>query len=224
MTDRPLICTAEDVLAILDGRKTVTRQVIIPVDKGLYRLYDNHGKTGKYAIAPSVFDKGCAEASNGKYYRPHRIGPGDTLWVREAVRCVSFDGEVALKYVADGSIVQWLFDGEERHHIGKLLVWQNKRKATRPSIFMPQCFSRITLEVVSMRAERLQDITDEDARLEGIGSVDDWTPTSTAEDLRLSTRDGFQDQWDKRHAKHPERQWAANPWVWRVEFLKQRSE
>ena len=87
-----------------------------------------------------------------------------------------------------------------------------------PSIHMPRWASRITLEITNIRVERLQDITQEDAKAEG---VDPWFPkTESLKDLFTngSYRNGFHELWDSINAKtHP---WDSNPWVWVIEFRK----
>jgi hypothetical protein len=103
-----------------------------------------------------------------------------------------------------------------------------KRSAWRPSIHMPRWASRITLEVVSVRVERLRAITEEDARAEGV----DWVAPhpygerwdDDREDPRevgypgggSFARDNFRRLWDSINGKRAA--WAQNPWVWAVEF------
>ena len=79
----------------------------------------------------------------------------------------------------------------------------------RPSIHMPRWASRITLEVTGVRVERLQDISEEDAKAEGskIMNHDDigWH----------SYQRGFQTLWESINGPGS---WDADPWVWVVEF------
>lgn len=82
-----------------------------------------------------------------------------------------------------------------------------------PAIHVPQWASRITLDVVDVRVERLHAIDDEDARREGVDAV------SMADVPRRGTlhyRDDFAQLWDKINGERAP--WASNPWVWRVEF------
>ena len=72
----------------------------------------------------------------------------------------------------------------------------------RPSIHMPRWASRITLEVVNVRVQRLQEITHEDARCEGFDSLD-----------------GFALLWDRINEKRGYG-WHTNPWVWVVDFSR----
>ena len=75
-------------------------------------------------------------------------------------------------------------------------------------LFMPKWASRIWLEIVSIRPERVQAITREDARFEGM-VPDDCKGIITS----------FANLWDSLNPKHP---WDTNPWVWRIEFELKR--
>jgi hypothetical protein len=75
-----------------------------------------------------------------------------------------------------------------------------------PSIHMPRWASRLNLEVEAVRVERLQAITEEDARAEGA------TPRCPEE----TARDAFMALWDRINGKRAP--WSANPWVWVVTF------
>lgn len=112
--------------------------------------------------------------------------PGDRLWVRETCYFEQPHGEVI--YRADPGSEKALdpeFTG---------LRW-------RPSIHMPRWASRITLEIVNVRVERLQDIRVDDARAEGVTAK--W-PVH-----------GFRNLWQSINGFGS---WDANPWVWVVEF------
>lgn len=78
----------------------------------------------------------------------------------------------------------------------------------KPSIHMPRFASRITLEITSVRVERLQDISEADARAEGISRAEcpGWHATTD-----------FRALWAAING--PE-SWDANPWVWVVEFQR----
>ena len=81
-----------------------------------------------------------------------------------------------------------------------------KGEKWRPSIHMPRWASRITLEIVKVRVERLQEISIEDVSKEGI-VVDIIGGISK-----------FKDYWNSLYTKKPEYQWQANPWVWVIKF------
>ena len=82
----------------------------------------------------------------------------------------------------------------------------------RPSIHMPRAASRITLEVVSVRVERLNDISEEDAIAEGCPyGVGGWMVDPAVGDKQFPTL------WERINGPGS---WDANPWVWVVEFKR----
>jgi len=128
--------------------------------------------------------------------RPSPYGRvGDRLWVRETF-VIDADGMPDYRADCDSGVIAW-----------------------RPSIFMPRKLSRITLEITSVRVERLQEITEEDAIKEGAGpghilcSPTIFNPeTETPKDYRT----GFSYLWDAINRKtYP---WESNPWVWVISF------
>lgn len=119
--------------------------------------------------------------------------PGDRLWVRE-----KFSYPTGYSYV--GGIWYWA-DGQPD---------KGDWIKPKPSIHMPRWASRITLEVVSVRVERLQDISESDSRAEGV--------RYSEEEIRPYTC-AFVDLWDSINAKLGYG-WDVNPWVWVVEFKR----
>lgn len=142
--------------------------------------------------------------------------PGDILWVRETFIDV---GEKADQYFGG---VRFHYKANE-DFVG---CWPWK-----PSIFMPREAARIFLEVTDVRAERLQDISEEDAIAEGIKMVgenpefggasysgkwyDNYGKTGYT---FLKPIESFQTLWQKINGKiHP---WESNPWVWVYTFKR----
>jgi len=82
-----------------------------------------------------------------------------------------------------------------------------------PSIHMPRWASRITLEILNVRIERLQEMSEYDAIKEG------FAPQGHS--LALAY---FIELWDSLYTKKPEYQWQANPWVWVIEFAPNLTE
>lgn len=129
--------------------------------------------------------------------------PGDRLWVREtSLLCRDSNGVCpagngkALAYAADGYELE---DGER---------WT-------PSIHMPRWASRISLEITGIRVERLQDISEKDARAEGV-AASRVGPCQDGLFYRLH-RDSFIELWESINGPGS---WDANPWVWVIEFRR----
>ena len=186
MKERPLICQSESVIGILEGRKTQTRRVV----KERVSISD-HGMGHN----PMVLHK-------GDWYRPVEWSPygqpGDRLWVRETWAYIFNSGSEPPTYTT-----YFKANGNTLPGINK---W-------RPSIFMPRWASRITLEIVNIRVERVQDISEEDAKAEGTkGLYDDWAGPG-----KLTYRKPYKALWDSINSKRGYG-WDVNPWVWVIEF------
>jgi hypothetical protein len=189
MKERPILFSAPMVRAIREGRKTMTRRVV----KG--RALDWLDEVG---FTPDfVASKDNAMCPYGK--------PGDRLWVRETWQGPLYDEPLTDEddiytpafcvYKADGVPKPEFINSDDE----MVCRW-------RPSIHMPRWASRITLEIVSVRVERLRDISMDDVFAEGC-------MLSTSKD---EPRD-FQNLWESISGAGS---WAANPWVWVVEFKR----
>ena len=140
MKERPILFSGPMVRAILDGRKTQTRRPVkMPKSVNPVALGSMMQRASELGPLPgSAFGE-----------------PGDRLWVRE-----TFDlDQPAFPDESDKSRVLYRADHDPQH-------WGYFR--WRPSIHMPRWASRIDLEVVSVRVERLQSISEDDARAEGV--------------------------------------------------------
>lgn len=142
--------------------------------------------------------------------------PGDRLWVRETWNAWGIYDHVAPKDLPHDTGIAYAADMSDPHGeaCGKL----------RPSIHMPRWASRITLEVTSVRVERVQDISIDDAREEGVSYVaagdydfDIYKPNGEFD--RHPYIMNFHRLWDSINAKRGYF-WDANPWVWVVEFKR----
>ena len=197
MKERPILFSGPMVRALLYGTKTQTRRVIKPQPWFMPEAYD-HGARWAWAYSEQAW-----EAENGivwgakfpteqlaqrDYFCDHCPygAPGDLLWVRETWR-------------VNGNEHDYAIAGSDRVFYRADEDW-NDGAGWRPSIFMPRWASRITLEVVSVRVQRLQDISHEDGKAEGLDSLD-----------------GFALLWDRIYEKRGYG-WQVNPWVWAVEF------
>ena len=210
MAIKPILFKTEMVRAILDGRKTCTRRILkgaIPFDEKAE--YWNVLKKGEWSgpICVEYFMK------QGSPYKP-----GDILYVRETW-CLRFDGEKYF-YKADKNTSR-----EEKH----LLDYDDAR--WHPSIHMPEEAARIWLKVTDVRVERLQDITEEQACMEGTNPWDEacyenngWRPTFSDPDSggEPNMVDGFHKLWNSTIKKSDIDRygWNANPYVFVIEFKR----
>ena len=191
------------VNAILDGRKGVTRRVINPQPKDCGNGWVEYrkGKSAATWHAPTAHANiGTAPIEEFCQYQP-----GDLLWVRESFRFGHAPNDES------GQGVALYADYRCKYHPDlhpSRYTWC-RQWVKKPSIFMPKWASRITLRVTSIRAERLQDITEEDAKAEGVAA---WHDTKDGTVYRPE----FALLWDKINGKrYP---WAANSWVWAIRF------
>lgn len=201
MRERPILFAGPMVRAIINGEKTVTRRVMKPfqvptldVDGRWYSVAQRHPKWG-FSVDGDT-ERECANALAASLCCPHGT-PGARLWVRETYG----DAGCRLTYRAD------LEDGA--HCMVKRWI---------PSIHMPRSASRILLKITAVRVERLQDISDEQALAEGVGV------TKHAVGVKLTSPNGesvpramFRELWQSINGRES---WAANPWVWVVEFRR----
>ncbi|AZE55947.1 Phage protein [Pseudomonas synxantha] len=189
--EKPILFSAPMVRAILEGRKTVTRRAV--KGSALNFLADF---TLEYVALPE------------NHFCPYG-NPGDRLWVREAWVADAQVDAIAPRDLSQGEPIQYPADGAVRQ-TGCSMVTPGK---TRPSIHMPRWASRILLEITDVRVERLQDITEEQALAEGIGTQ--ATESFRATGVERPAGFAFRDLWASTGGE-----WEANPWVWVVEFKR----
>jgi hypothetical protein len=182
--ERPIIFSGPMVRAILDGSKTQTRRVMKPQP---------------LSAGPGVCPYG-------------RIG--DRLWVRETWNTVNPEGEpTSILYKADGSVMYRPFPSAEAGWKAEQDAESLDAQRWNTPIFMPRWASRITLEVTDVRVERVQEISEEDAKAEGVKPDPNERPY--VEDFR----EDFEHLWDSINAKRGH-SWESNPWVWAITFRK----
>lgn len=206
MKERPILFSGPMVRAILEGRKTQTRRVCgYPKLKVVHAVYPDGS-----ADTNCIFEKG-----DQRIHCPHG-GVGDRLWVRETLKVEDSDkgndfeylGQF-IAYAADGQLRGWTHDEKE---CGVLYPFNH---ASVPSIHMPRWASRLTLELTEVRVERLQDISEADARSEGVQVRDVLYADEPYSAYSYVAQ--FALLWNSINGKkHP---WESNPWVW-VESFK----
>ncbi|PAT16086.1 hypothetical protein [Pseudomonas aeruginosa] len=210
MKERPILFTGPMVRAILEGRKTVTRRVVKPQPDFLGSMVD-----------PNTPFKTLDAGLHARITCPYGE-PGDRLWVRETWHVgkphdKTAPADILAPLLAEGRGITVLYTAGGWQSVGPagreepiypddqpLPDWAGKG---RPSIHMPRWASRILLEITAVRVERLQDISDSGALAEGVSHSEMHSGDSLV--------DVFARLWESTGGD-----WAANPWVWVVEFKR----
>lgn len=212
MTDRPILFSAAMVLAILreiaapGTGKTQTRRVLKP------QPVPFEVAPGRMCEVASIYVEGdpAPRLALGNVITTQeiRFAPGDRLWVRETWTARMTHG--------------WtIADARSRMYQEEILYKADNHDSIDgwwPAIHMPREFSRLTLHVTDVRVQRLHDISEDDARAEGIEcDSDGWRDyLMPATQCCGSARNSFATLWDSLNAERAP--WASNPWVVAVTF------
>lgn len=243
----PMLFSAPMVNAILSGQKTVTRRVV--KEPKLAKLYGRHSVPERH-----FFDSGFGDGvylhwfygggdlgddtQSIRVFAPWQAG--DRIWVKETFTWITGNG-IRPWYRADGE--------QPSGTDGQPIPWEQGAH-WRPSIFMARHLSRITLEVVDVRAERLDAITEEDALAEGVEPIltsETWScmdatgrsfetfgePDQAMQEedqivavvhrpasVLCDALDQFKSLWESINGERAGCDWASRPWVWRVQFRR----
>lgn len=233
MRERPILFSAPMISKILAGAKTQTRRIVAHphiADADIFAgAPDEHGRW-EFGISGG----GGVFAHGDSIRCPYGVH-GDTLWVREehyryghweAVTGAwrrTRTGRQRWRFVADSAEIRYeappVFR-KGRHHKDPATPAWHKRLAR----FMPRSASRITLEVTEVRVQRLQDISEEDARAEGLifdGRYWNGAPHAIKGTPRCMTtaRAAFADLWDSINGRDG-RWWSDSPFVWALSFRR----
>jgi hypothetical protein len=206
MKEHPILFSGPMVRAILEGRKTQTRRVMKPQpDESKMRWTGSHWEM--YLGYPIGHDVPISPYGQ----------TGDLLWVREMAKlraCGPGSCEFDLAYPADESVKAFC-DTDYGPY---------KMTSYTPSIHMPRWASRLILRITDVRVQRLQDITEADAKAEGL---DEWIPCVVWTGLagikirdasrNATCREHFIFAWSSINAKRGY-SWESNPWVWAITF------
>lgn len=225
------------VRALLDGSKTQTRRVMKPQPEATPSDYP--GPAGHWW--PSKAHQSMLHIENEMQKWTGLAGhacpygqPGDRLWVRETWQYYGWsdEGEPQIRFSADNATTRPSVPIEKAGQVESAWIDLSssanynidnhaRDRRWRPSIHMPRWSSRILLEITGVRVERLQAITEADARAEGItdgGCTNCGNPEPCGcADPAPSARDAFCHLWGKINGAGS---WDANPWVWVVAFKR----
>ena len=197
---KPILFSTEMVTAILEGRKTMTRRVMKEQPLSL-NFYDDNGEFKRPVMNFPVSKKHFTGVTAPLC--PYGW-PDDILWVREKWR--HNDTQTGFPY---------------HHYQDDTIYTDRDNEKWKPSIFMPKAACRIFLKITDVRVERLQDISNWDAKYEGVELLFDkhysdylfknYTTGFNFYNPKLS----FQTLWEKINGHES---WEANPFVWVISF------
>lgn len=238
-----MIFNGEMVSAILDGRKTQTRRVMkVQPEPSKTRSGDFWFSSKKLESMVHVSDlvPGNSPIADCHLFFQEHCCPfgavGDRIWVRETWGVVSHELD------EDGRIQPWnpdrsataihempfgngYYSGHAIYAADGEFTWgdddgyEDGRSCWKPSIHMPRAACRILLEITDVRVERLNSISQEDARAEGIidgGCLNCGEPEPCGcANPEPDATDAFAYLWQSIYGQE---NWNANPWVWVIEF------
>lgn len=227
MTEHPILFSAPMVRAILDGRKTQTRRICKPKvslhESYCTRCFDAIHNCGcAFTGTPAQQDLAAGKATKQLTLASCPYGKvGDRLWVRETwMENEEHDGGFEPLY--SRNTVPYFYAADFNNHCD-IGPW-------RPSIYMPRAVSRISLEITGVRAQRLHEISTDDANAEGIklwasqfGPMNEDPMTLAAWAIIEGTGESgprafFRLLWDSINGKREGCAWMDNPRVWVISF------
>lgn len=236
--ERPILFSAPMVRAILEGRKMVTRRAVKIQPR-------SKGDIGSYGLGQPFIRNPDVTKPNPECPYGRR---GDRLWVRETWYCDHFEVQKGpyLQPADMHDLDQCREDGELVYAADGLEPYEQEQPTWKPSIHMPRWACRILLEITDVRVERLQDISEDQAKAEGCFFTDygrkcghtgsGWTEVGDcpAPEAHHPQRNGW--MWDKTSSPNEclgtatwafanlwqktGGDWEDNPWVWVVEFKR----
>lgn len=190
--ERPILFSGPMIRALMKGRKTQTRRIVKPQPE-FRGSQDSWFWKGGPALRKATYGADYVHTDRCALERAMvAISPfqaGQLLWVKETF---GFNGNQADDVVYRATA-----------NLHDPIPWT-------PAIFMPRKYSRITLEIVSVRVERLQEISEADAMAEGV------TLLGTTR-WETEGRDAYHTLWESINGNGS---WEINPWIWRLEFRR----
>jgi len=213
ISEKPILFSGPMVRAILDGRKTMTRRVVkgpIPDGATSCGVFSTSDKTlnGRWQFLDGDPEDADSWGWIGEEFACPYGKPGDRLWIKTGY---------TTRYDPERNETHWKTEGGwiTTHGQAMSKTGKPKRDGGHPGMFMPKWLSQEfrlpILEITDIRAERLREITEEDAIAEGAQCA--GFPAS------LSNRGAFINLWEKLNGPRGFG-WLQNPWVWVVSFKK----
>lgn len=228
-----ILFSAPMVLAILEGRKTQTRRIVTPQPTKPTENYKPDLYRGKKPNEWAFWMPDNRMSEPRTWFPQYQ--PGETIAVREAFKTFDCYDHMTPKDIAD------IYDArKEPDYLGTapLLYLADQKMNARGSLvmggtknvykwgryrharFMPAALARLHITIAAVRIERLHDITEEDARAEGVTLLPSERLT---EPVEIHGRTfgphfiAFSRIWNSINGPDS---WAANPWIWAYTFRK----
>lgn len=206
LKEHPIIFSSEMIRAILEVSKTQTRRPMKVQPSHKFAIFADYKTDLGFAKSKESFWagfwlNGTPDAGSPGYFKCPYGNIGDHLWVRETW----------------AEAFNWTHDIDEERPMyradcveGKAIAVSGSEVRWKPSIHMPRSGSRITLEITDVRVERLQEISEKDAKAEGT------IPRQMDVGSYLPSFEGI---WDRIYEK-TNFGWTQNPLVWVITFKK----
>ena len=209
------------VRAILNGSKTMTRRVVKLTDNGMAKLRGGYAQPLRDGVGLVWRPYGGAPEQPMPPDKVSELCPygkvGDRLWVRETTR-MRYMPNLLTGEPTNAQAAEYEADGEPvLTPNGFDYAWWYSRKSC-PSIYMPRMASRLTLEITDVRVERLQDISEADAKAEGVSLIaEGQEPDGSPDECSGGHKAAFSKLWESINGPGS---WSANPWVWALTFRR----
>ena len=207
------------IQAIREGRKTVTRRVIMPQPKKctveIVQSADPLYWQSRWPVdMRALYPTSKPTTMLGDIHRP-RYRVGEVVYIKEAWRIINPIGkyihnpyDFGIEYLSVNHEVKWWTDN------GNIMNYPIDERKRSP-MFLPEKYARAFVQITDVRPERLQEITEDDAIKEGFRTSPGISSGGSVG--LMSAMACFREAWNKINPKTP---WESNPWVWRIEFKK----
>lgn len=198
MAIKPILFSTPMVQAIIAGNKNQTRRIV-------------KSNSTAYEWLESGFTPEYVSGTGNEAIRA--INAGDILWVRETT--VRLDRD----HVIEGLFAYKANCDADSEEIRKEYIKSGRPYKWKPSIFMPKEACRIFIKVTSIKVERLNEISQQDAEKEGVSIDDEGLSCYDYLDKKFRyyfcPQESYKSLWESINGKGS---WETNPWVWVYEF------
>jgi len=221
MKERPILFSEQRVRALLVGQQTQTRRIMKTQAFGPGQ--DHHEGVHAFDVnANHLHGYKLMSMADISQHCPYGK-PGDILWVRETWRGPIVPENDLAEYERDPApfrlpaFCQYRADNNELGHHAQSgpeadqFGWQT-------AIHMPRWASRINLRITAVRAEKIQDISEDDIMAEGVQTDSHFLNNFFTMNMNAeSPKEAYRKAWQKQYGATS---WEVNPWVWVIEFAR----